>query len=267
MAIMPDLKVLINLTENAYKDYMYMQYRYGVYQDEKIYTIEAFRAYQSKEKNHKHDLKVLMDLLESAYTKNMYMQYGLIEVKRRLYNLQFMKNGSNAVKTISKVAQYSQIKNDLIKKNLWNDVKKPLSLKTLPPKLETFINDRIDNSNCLIPDDVDQELFIKTGQLIDSILGIIDIHFKKDLKEKLINLIQYLYMFGIVIEENLKIIKKLFTKNLDKDSEENHQNDDVDDEENHQDNNVSDEENCQEDDVDNESISILNLLTFISIYS
>ncbi|RIB22827.1 hypothetical protein C2G38_2172968 [Gigaspora rosea] len=63
----------------------------------------------------------------------------------------------------------SQIKNDLMKKILWNNVKKPLSLKTLPPKLETFINDRIDNSNCLIPDDVDQELFIKTGQLIDSI--------------------------------------------------------------------------------------------------
>ncbi|CAG8839497.1 590_t:CDS:2, partial [Gigaspora margarita] len=75
-----DHKALMDLIKSAYKDNIYMQYQYGVYLEScarKIRmerhtqqcTIGAFKAYQSEEKNHK---------------------------------LQFMKNISKTVKTISK---------------------------------------------------------------------------------------------------------------------------------------------------------------------
>ncbi|RIB03715.1 hypothetical protein C2G38_2224278 [Gigaspora rosea] len=48
-------------------------------------------------------------------------------------------------------------------------------------------------------------------------LGIVEIPFLNNSKNKLIKLIQFHYTLSIHIEENLRLIKEIFNENLDKD--------------------------------------------------
>ncbi|CAG8553397.1 21847_t:CDS:2 [Gigaspora rosea] len=91
-------------------------------------------------------------------------------------------------------------------------------------------------------------------------LGIVEIPFKNNSVNKLINLIQFLYTFSIHIEENLRLIKEIFNENLDNVHISNYYSEDNDrNEENEEENIFNDgmEDECEE----------IKMFTYIPTYN